>query len=134
MFLSDRLQDLRFGREGTNKHATGILNLSYNLFRLLEVQNQVLRSILIAKLDSLFQILDLNRDTLLDSLPCNLDTGERPGLSIDFGFDSSKVLRGEIDGEEDDLGVDAVFGLREEVGSDEDGVGSVVGDDLLHIA
>lgn len=132
--LSDRWQDLRFWRERTNKHATRILNLSHNLFRLLKVQNQVLRSIFIAKLDSLFQILDLNGDTLLDRLPRNLDAGERPGLSINFGFDSSEVLRGEINGEEDDLGVDAVFGLREEVGSNEDGVGSVVGDDLLHIA
>lgn len=59
--------------------------------------------------------------------------GECLGLLINFGFDSSKVFRSEIDGEEDDLGVDVVFGLREEVGSDEDGVGSVIGDDLLYI-
>lgn len=94
------------------------------------MQNQVLRSILIAEFDSLFHILDLNGDTLLDSFPRNLDTGERSGLSVDFSFDSSEVLRGEIDGEEDDLGVDAVFRLGEKVGSDEDGVGSVVRNDL----
>lgn len=133
-FLSDRLQDLRFRREGTNEHAARILNLSHNLFCLLQVQNQVLRSILIAEFDSFFQIFDLNGDTLLDSFSRNLDTGKRSGLSVDFGFDSSEVLRGEIDGKEDDLGVDAVFSLGEKVGSDEDGVGSVVGNDLSYTA
>lgn len=132
--VNDRLQDLRFRREGTNEHAARILNLSHNLFRLLKVQNQVLRRILIAEFDSLFQILGLDGDTLLDSLPRNLDTRKSSGLSVDFGFDSSEVLRGETDGKEDDLGVDAVFSLGEKVGSDEDGVGSVVSNDLLYIA
>lgn len=96
----------------------------------LDLQNQVLRCVLVAEANGLVHRRTLDDDGEGDRLSHDRYSSESEGLGANFGFDFGEDGGGHVDGEEDDLGVDTVLGLREEVGGDEGGVAVLVGDDL----
>ena len=118
--LRDEHSPLR--RVRSHKYAAGILNRGNTRGRVLEVQNQVLRRIVVRECDRLLDGGGLDDQALGDGLPNNIDAREGSRLLVDLGLDGSDGGVGEGDGDEDDLGVDAVLGLREQVGGYEGGV------------
>ena len=94
------------------------------------MQNQVLRSVVVAEFHSFFDGLRSDQDTLRDGLTHDICSWESPRLRVDLFFDFSDGFWWEVDGEEDDLGVNTVFGLGEEIGSDECWVGGLISDNL----
>jgi len=94
------------------------------------MQNQMLRSVIVAEIHSFLDGSRSNQDTLRDRLTHDICSWESPRLRVDLFFDFSNGLLGKVDGEEDDLGVNAVFGLGEEIGSDERWVSGLISDNL----
>ena len=94
------------------------------------MQNQVLGSVIVAKIHSFFDRSCLNQDTLRNGLTHDVCPRKSPRLCVDLFFNFGDDFRRNVYSEEDDLGVDAVFGLGKEIGSDECWVGSLIGDNL----
>jgi len=100
-----------FGRECTDKDATGIVHKLDAVARLFEVQDQVFGSVLVGESEGLFDVVDLDDQTLLDGLPDDIDSGQRVGLTVDLLLDLFEKFRLQVDCDKDDLGVDPVLGL-----------------------
>ena len=124
------IPDSPFRRKGSYKHASSIVDELDAVARLFEVEDQVLRRILVRELESLFNIPNSDDQTLLDRLSNDIHSGQGVSLLVDLLLDAFEKLVGQIDSDEDDLRVDPVFSLREQVGCHEYGVGRLVSDDL----
>ena len=94
------------------------------------MQNQMLRSVIVAEIHRLFDRPGFYQDTLWDGLTYDIRPWKSPRLRVDLPFDFGDGFLGKVDREEDNLGVDAMFGLGEEIGGDECRVGGFVGDNL----
>lgn len=120
----------RLGRVCSNKDGSSVLDVLGVRSGVLDLQNQVLRCVLVAEAHGLLHRCALDDDGEGDRLSHDRYSSESEGLRADFGLNLGEDGGGHVDGEEDDLGVDTVLGLREKVGGDEGGVAVLVGDDL----
>lgn len=75
------------------------------------MQNQMLRSIIVAEIHRLFDRSRLDQDTLRDGLSHDIRPWKSPRLHIDLFLNFGDGFWGKVDREEDDLGVDAMFRL-----------------------
>ena len=114
---------------GTNEHTPGIHDKVDHLLGILDLEDQVFRSVLVAELHGLLDRLDLHGDGVGDRATDNLDARKLHGLTVELVLDSLKVLLVEVDGDQDDLAVNTVLGLGQEIRGNESGVGILVGDD-----
>ena len=95
-----------------------------------EVQDEVLRGVVVGEVERLRDAGRLHDDALRDGLAHDVDTRERVRLHVHLLLDRGELLIAQVHRDEHDLRVDAVFGLREQVRRDEARVGGVVRDDL----
>ena len=126
--LRDERSPIR--RVRSHKYAAGILDRGDVHGRVLEVQNQVLRRIVVRKCDRLLDGGGLDDQALGDGLPDDVDAREGARLLVDLGLDGGDGSVVEGDGDEDNLRVYAVLRLGEEVGGDEGGVACLVRNNL----
>ena len=68
-------------------------------------------SVLVGESEGLFDVVDLDDQTLLDGLPDDIDSGQRVGLSVNLLLDLFEQFRLQVDRDKNDLRVDPVLGL-----------------------
>lgn len=117
-------------RPRSDEHGSSVLNLLHGLSCALDVQQQVLRCVVVRKGERFVAIPRLEDERLAQTLAEDLGAREGLRLSLDGGVDGFDVCIVAVDRDEDGLRIETVFLLAEEIRRNKDWVCGLVGDDL----
>ncbi|KAH3663565.1 hypothetical protein OGAPHI_004966 [Ogataea philodendri] len=117
-----------FWRVSAHKHRARVVDLVDVLLGLFDLQDQVLRSVSVAHVQSVVIRFDCDRGRVGNTLAHNIDPRQLEGLAVDSVVDLVDLLGCHVHGDQNHLRVDTVFCLGQQVRGNKVWVGVLVGD------